>query len=280
MIKLIALDLDDTTLRSDASLDAYTGETIKAAVESGIEVVIASGRAFTSLPESVLSIDGIRYAICSNGAAIERVRSGERLMSFTLRATSVEKILEIFKGERFEAFIEGQPYCDREYHADPLKFGCSPAYISYVQTTRKPVSHMPEFIRENKERLDSIDILCGTAEHRLALWEKTAGLDNVYVTSSSPRLIEISDERAGKGRALQYLAKALGIDRENIAAFGNGDNDADMLKFAGIGVAVQNASDACKMAADIICDSNDDGGVAKTVRSFLTCNALQQSTSE
>ena len=68
-IKLIALDLDDTTLRSDASLAPETAEAIALAQSKNIEVVIASGRAFKSLPKAVLAIDGLRYAISSNGAA-------------------------------------------------------------------------------------------------------------------------------------------------------------------------------------------------------------------
>ena len=268
-IKLIALDLDDTTLRSDATLAEETAEAIKNAIANGIEVVVASGRAFRSLPQSVLSIEGIRYAISSNGAAIEQVSDGSRIMSFMLKDTAVNKILEVFEGERFEAFISGQPYCDSEYIADPVRFGCSEAYIDYVKTTRLPVDDMPGFIRQNIDRLDSIDVLCGTVEHKNSLWEKAKLVDDVYITSSSPRLLEISDSRAGKGAALRYLADYLNVKHEHIAAFGNGDNDADMLKFAGLGVAVKNASSACLEAADYICETNNDLGVAKTIMKMI-----------
>ena len=268
-IKLVALDLDDTTLRSDATLAPETADAIKSAIASGIEVVVASGRAFRSLPKSVLSIDGVRYAISSNGAAIERVSDGSRLMSFVLKQHAVMKVLEAFKGERFEAFINGQPYCDSEYISDPLRFGCSEAYVEYVRTTRLPIDDMPTFIEENIDRLDSIDVLCGTVGHKSSLWERTKLLSDVYVTSSSPRLIEISDSRAGKGAALRYLTEYLGINPEHTAAFGNGDNDADMLRFAGLGVAVKNASPACIAAADYICETNNDLGVAKTIMKMI-----------
>ena len=114
--------------------------------------------------------------------------------------------------------------------------------------------------------------MCGTLEHKQKLWEKAQKLSDVYVTSSSPRLIEISAAEAGKGAALQRLAQILNITPQHIAAFGNGDNDADMLAFAGLGIAVKNASKRCLAAADYICPTNDEHGVAITIEKLLTSN--------
>lgn len=268
-IRLIALDLDDTTLRSDASLSEGTELAIKTAIDCGICVVIASGRAYSSLPRSVTQINGIDYAVCSNGAAVHTVADGKRLFGFTLSPESVRQILAIFEGELFEAFVEGRPYCDSCYYDAPLRYGCSPAYVDYVRTTRQPVADMRKFMLDNISSLDSVDVLCQSPERKTALWERTLMLNNVFVTSSSPRLIEISDARAGKGKSLIRLAELLGIAPEDIAAFGNGDNDAEMLKLSGLGVAVCNASDECKAAADIVCKSNDEDGVAKTIEKII-----------
>lgn len=262
-IRLVALDLDDTTLMSDGSLADKTREAIEAAIGAGIEIVVASGRAFNSLPESVCSIPGVRYAITSNGAATVSNPGGERIFSLALHPKEVLRVLELFDGELMEAFIDGQAYCDSEYLADPERYGCSSRYVSYVQTTRLPQDDMRSFMLLNIERLDSVDIMCASPEHKTRLWEKTALLTRSYVTSSSPRLIEISDRNAGKGAALRRLTQTLGISPQNVAAFGNGDNDADMLVFAGLGAAVENASESCRAAADIICPSNDEHGVAK-----------------
>lgn len=268
-IKLIALDLDDTTLASDSRLAPETEKALKRALESGIEIVIASGRAFRALPSQVLGIGGISYAITSNGAAIESVPDGHRLMSLSIRPESVMQILELFEGERFEAFVDGQPYCDAEYAADPLRYGCAPAYVEYVRTTRKPVSDMRGFMLRNIDRLDSIDVLSEPGEQHEKLRKRAGQLQNVYVTSSSPRLVEISDAAAGKGAALRRLCNMLNIPAEQVSAFGNGDNDADMLRFAGLGVAVKNASASCLEAADYICESNDELGVANMINKIV-----------
>lgn len=269
-IKLVALDLDDTTLRSDSTLDPVTKDALIKIIDAGIEVVVASGRAYRSLPEEVLSIPGVRYAITSNGAAIEKVPCGERILSRVLPETCVHEILSAFPDVyMLEAFIEGQPYCLKEYIDDPVRYGCSRDYVNYVQTTRLPVSDMRAFISENAEKLDSIDLVCRNAEEKQGYYKKAKEISGVYVTSSSPRLVEISDSGAGKGKALRELCDMLGVKAENVAAFGNGDNDADMLAFAGFGVAVGNASEVCKEAADYICETNNDLGVAKTLLKLI-----------
>ena len=118
-LKLIALDLDDTTLRSDGTLSPKTKAALITAINQGIEVVVASGRSFSSLPQSIKDIEGIRYAITSNGAAIYHLENGERIHSITLKAQSVEEILSALQGEDicFEAFVNGVPHsCRRMQH--------------------------------------------------------------------------------------------------------------------------------------------------------------------
>lgn len=268
-IRLIALDLDDTTLCSDGSLADKTREAIEAAISSGIEVVIASGRAFNSLPRAVAEICGIRYAITSNGAAVTKNPGGERIVSLTLHPDTIQGILELFGNELLECFIDGQAYCDARYMADPMRFGCSAAYVEYVKTTRLPVGDMPGFMSENAGRLDSVDILCASVFHRAELWEAALRLKNAYITSSSPRLIEIAAAEAGKGASLRRLCELLSVPAQCVAAFGNGDNDADMLSFAGLGVAMENATEACIAASDAVCASNDEHGVAQMIYKIL-----------
>lgn len=269
-IKLVALDLDDTTLRSDSTLAPETKEALEKAIAAGIEVVAASGRSFLSLPKEVLSIEGLHYAISSNGAAVSKVPSGERVFSCVVPEKCVAEILSAFpEAYMFEAFIEGQAYCMADYIADPMSFGCPKDYVSYIQTTRLPVSDMRTFISENASRLDSIDIRCRSIEEKDEYYLRAKQIAGVYVTSSSSHLVEISDAGAGKGKALRQLCAMLGISSENVAAFGNGDNDADMLSFAGFGVAVENATELCKKAADYVCETNNDFGVAKTLQKLI-----------
>lgn len=268
-IKLVALDLDDTTLKSDSTLAEETYNALKETAKAGIELVVASGRAYTSLPKRILELEGVNYAISSNGSAIERAKTGERIYSRTIPEGVVREILNTFPHAMFECFIEGQPYCLRDYMEDPVKYGCSAAYVSYVRTTRRPVEDMVAFMEENIDRLDSIDIICPTSEIKAEIYAAGKKLSGAYVTSSSPRLVEFASADAGKGKALRWLCERLEVAPENVAAFGNGDNDADMLTFAGLGVSVKNGTQYCRESADYICETNDDLGVAKTLNKII-----------
>ena len=94
-IRLAALDLDGTTLRSDKSLSEYTIETLKNAHEHGMHIVVASGRSFASLPEQVIQFPWAEYAITSNGAAVYEIHTGKRLRECRLNPEVVEKLLSI-----------------------------------------------------------------------------------------------------------------------------------------------------------------------------------------
>jgi hypothetical protein len=264
-ISLVALDLDDTTLHSDSTLSPATRDAICALSDSGCEVVIASGRAFTALPESMLSLGVVRYAVTSNGAAVNRVPDGHRILSYTLSARAVGAVLAAVPEDIIiEGFVDGVPYSDRRYVADPVQFGCTPAYIPYIQTTRQPVDDVRAFLRVHADVLDSINIVCPTPEFRNKLEPIiAAAADDVYLTNSARHLLELVDHRAGKGAALRGLCEHLGLAASQVAAFGNADNDVDMLRFAGLGVAVANAAPNCLAAADLVTASNNDDGVAK-----------------
>ena len=92
---------------------------------------------------------------------------------------------------------------------------------------------------------------------------------DIYITSSVKQLIEISYKDAGKRSGVQYLAGLLGIDRKDIAAFGDADNDIDMIEFAGLGVAMGNATEHLKSIADYVTKSNDEDGVAYAIENIL-----------
>jgi hydroxymethylpyrimidine pyrophosphatase-like HAD family hydrolase len=94
-------------------------------------------------------------------------------------------------------------------------------------------------------------------------------LPGVYFTSSAPQLVELAHRDAGKHAGLRLLVERLGLTPEQCAAFGDADNDSDMLRFAGLGVAVANATPGCLAAADHVTAPHHEDGVAKALQRIL-----------
>ncbi|MDO4322361.1 MAG: Cof-type HAD-IIB family hydrolase [Lachnospiraceae bacterium] len=271
-ISCIALDLDRTTLNSQGRLSEANKKAIELAVKNGIHVVIASGRALNSLPREVCGIGGVQYAVTSNGAAIYDLHTRKCLKQYKLTADSVRRIVELTKekGVAFEAFINGKPYAWKPYVEDPVRFGATVSAVPYVQTTRQPVENMLEFLEEHIGELDCLDIVVKGEEKKQEIWaELRREIEDIYITSSIRQLLEISYKDCGKHSGVKFLLEYLGLDARELAAFGDGDNDADMLRFAGVGIAMGNASPECKRAADLVTLSNDEDGVAHEICRLL-----------
>lgn len=278
-IRCIALDLDRTTLNSEGHLSGDNRKAIEQAISSGIQIAVASGRSLDSLPGEVMEIPGIRYAITSNGAAVYDLKEGVCLRQYKLKAEAVQDILRWTQGEdvTFEAFIDGKPYAEKAYVEDPVRFGAMPRSIPYIQGTRKPTEDMRSFIREHEGELDCIDVVVKSEEYKRRLWKTLEKqVRDVYITSSVKQLLEISDVNAGKNTAAEFLIGYLGLTREELAGFGDGHNDSGLLKYAGIGFAVANASEECREAADRMVASNDEDGVAEGIDYILKVNGADR----
>ncbi|MCC6094956.1 MAG: Cof-type HAD-IIB family hydrolase [Eubacterium sp.] len=321
MIKLLALDLDGTTLLDSRSISEENRRALNQSAASGTEIVVASGRVLSSLPESVFQIPGVRYAITSNGAAIYRIPSeeeaamtetdisaahvptqpgsntdlaallkrnsqgysdgfrkrlflAERIHHLPLSGQSVLDLLKItadYPSEQFplsyETFIDGVAYAYAAYVHEPERFGASRKYIDYIHSNRIMEEDIRQFIYDNRNRLDLVvgdAALCHTLREKII---RTC--PDIYTTSSVPNRVENSTAEAGKGSALRFLLRYLSIDRMQTVAFGDADNDIDMLRAAGVGIAMANGTGRCKAAADYVTRSCLEDGLAYALMHIL-----------
>lgn len=273
-IKLIALDLDGTVLTDNNTLSDRVKRSLERAIQSGIEVVAASGRPYGSMPKNVLGIEGLNYSITSNGAAVHD-NSGRRIHSTLVSENDVISLLKITEGHDliFEAYVKGLTYTDSRYTSNPLKYGCSEAYVDYVKASHGHIDNMREFIYNHRKELDSIEIICTNAKKRAHIRQLAEdSKSGFYITSSSENFIEFMDKSATKGNAVDWLCNYLDVKTENTCACGNADNDADMIEQSGFGAAVENASKLCLDCADIIVPSNNNDGVARLIEIILDKN--------
>ncbi len=273
-IKCIALDLDRTTLNAQGKLSKANEEAIRKAVAKGIHVCIASGRAFDTLPQDVVSIPGIEYAITSNGAAVYRIQDKQCLRSYVLTEQSVKKILELTKDfpVTYEGFIRGTAYAAKEYIEDPVKFGATEHAVAYVKSTRHLQDDIVSFLKQHDDELDSMDIVVkDEAQKQKVIEVLKAEVEDIYITSSISQLVEISYKDAGKRSGVKFITEYLGLNPKQVAAFGDADNDIDMLEYAGCGIAMENASKGLLAVADTVTLHHDRDGVAYALKNILKC---------
>ena len=97
--------------------------------------------------------------------------------------------------------------------------------------------------------------------------------DRLYISKSLPEFVEFASPDVNKASGLEFLADRLGFARERTVAFGDGENDVELVEWAGYGVAVANAHDRVLAAADLVCPSDEEEGVAQVLEAYLDSRA-------
>lgn len=268
VIRLIASDLDGTLFDGKKEIRPFTEQILTDAIKQGIYFVPSTGRPIGSVTENVLQIPGIRYLICSNGAAIYSFPERERIYEKILLAASVRGIRGIARKETIamEAFIKGEPYAEKRYVEDPAAFGATAFGVGYVKRTRTPIENWNEFLALHESEFDSVSFASSDyealTELRRALLEK---VPDIYAIWSFTHLLEVGHIDAGKGETLRKLLGMLDISPEEAMAFGDAENDITMLKAVKYGIAMGNATDDVKEAAFDVTDTNEKDGVGKGI---------------
>ena len=269
-IKLIALDLDGTTLTRNG-LTRRTKETLEEAIENGLDVVIATGRPYSALPETVKTIKGLEHIIISNGAHIVRPLTGEFLYSNYVEREAILRVRDMLMERNFpvEVFTEGRAYVDRELYEDVKKNGSTYLAARYILRTREPVDRIYDFWFEHADSIENVNIQFEHQEDKAEMKSILEKAEGITLTSSTYHNLEVGGETTSKASALEEICRMKGLTMENIMAFGDSPNDGTMIREAGIGVAMENATADILEDADITAPSNDDEGVAYTLRMLL-----------
>ena len=272
-IKMIGLDLDGTLLTSDKRLRPFTRQVLAEAIERGILVLMATGRPYTGIPEELRSFPGIRYALTSNGARILDTQTGEVLIEHLLPLKSAKKALEILQkyDTLQEVYFNGQGYEEKEKLERISRYHHNPHMWEYVRKTRKPVPDLSELIARENQDMDKVQALFADMDELAQAWKELEKYEDLVLVSSLGYNIEINAAGVEKGEGLIKLGELLQIRPEEIMACGDGDNDIGMLEKAGIGVAMGNAEDKVKAAADYITGTNDEEGAAKAIVKYAFC---------
>ena len=260
MVKLIATDMDGTLLNSKKELPPDFWETLDMLDSKNVRFCIASGRSFTTLKINFDGYTDRMNFICDNGAFI--VIDGKPVSVSIIPAETVSELIKICRS------LEG---------VTPVLCGMNGTYFD--DCTSELYEEVSRFYL-NFTRVDDIskvkdDIfkvaLCDAGNpmnHSLPVFRERFG-DSLSLAASGPLWMDAMNKGVNKGEALKIIQKHLGVSREETMAFGDGFNDVSMISHAGMGVAMENACDAAKKAADFITLSNEEDGIAYALEKFL-----------
>ena len=270
-IKLVALDLDGTTFDSAGDISERTVAALEDAARLGVHIVVSTGRSYASLPDHIKDVNGIEYAITSNGAHVNIVHSGEQIYSDFIDPEVVEEIVRLKDetGADIEVFINGRAYTDESYYNDVKENGCPYRNAAYVIWSRRPVPDVNTMMLEHRTEIENVNLIYPDLDLLEKAKPKVNALKNATITSSFINNIEVGGPNTSKKTALLWLMNKLDIGPDELMCCGDAPNDIAMVELAGIGVAVANAWGGLKDHADYITASNDDDGVAMAIEKFV-----------
>lgn len=277
-IKMVVMDIDGTLIGSSKRISELTKKVLKEAAEHDIQLVIASGRPLQAIPEMLLQLPGMAGCITSNGSSIFSLPAKERIFARDLEPSQVMEIMECYKKAQslaripLEVFIAGQAYASASYVKTPEAFGAKAKEGDYVKSTRMPVENIIDHVMAHQTEIEGLNFIIADPMIKQEVRRWLAAIPEIYLTSSASRYIEISHGSVCKWHAICHLADAKGINIEEIATFGDGENDLEMVMHAGFGVAMGNAVPELKAAADYIAPDCEQDGVAKTIIQLINNN--------
>jgi len=266
-IELVAIDMDGTLLDPAHKLTARVKQAIAQARTLGVHIVLTSGRPVPGLAPFLheLGIEGEDdYCIACNGGLVQRIGPRETVVEYPLSFDDFVYCEQVAReiGVHFQALDAQRMYTPNQ---DISIYTVADSHLSRMPLSYRRVADMdPGMSFIKLMMIDEPDVLdAAIARLPAALTERFA------VLKSAPFFLEVFDQRAGKGPSLQKLAEHLGIDRANVMAIGDQENDLTMLQYAGTSVAMGNAIDAVKAVARFETATNADEGVARAIERFV-----------
>lgn len=262
--KLLALDLDGTLLNEEHQLSPEIIRAIRELIDKGFHVTLATNRMFQSAESfaKLLNID--LPLIVYGGSLVKCPKTKDEFLDLRISRNIALKAIELMKDE---------PSTDFLFQEDEIYTSTKSIYTDRYQSILGiELKIVPDFREVLIDRPRTLVFYVKLEEVERLTQKLKAELESVaQVVNSAPYFIDVTHLEATKGKGLESLAEKLHIKRDEIIAVGDGMNDIEMIDYAGLGVAVANASKELKDRADYITKEEREKGVLEVVKKFI-CN--------
>jgi Cof subfamily protein (haloacid dehalogenase superfamily) len=239
-----------------------TAAAITAAREAGIHVLIVTGRMFQSVRRYALAAGITDPVVCYQGAVVADPVTGEFLRHVPMPEPEAREVIEAVGalGYTILVYVDDELYVARETPE-------SDAYAGFQHLVVQPVGDLLDWLPKAPTKL----VVVGDAHELdgLQVEMKARFAGRLYISKSLPHFLEFASPSVDKGSGLDFAAELLRLSRERSVSFGDGENDVELLEWAGFGVAVANAHPRVLAVADLVCPSVDEEGVAQVFEAYL-----------
>lgn len=269
-IRLIALDMDGTLLDADhATIPPRNIQALRAAAAQGAYIAIATGRSWSLVRETAAQLGVVSHGITANGALALDVATGKPLAKFPMDPKQCVEIVHILRkyGLFYDLYVDGGSYVQASELEGGREYCLSEAFL---QMFLRNVTLVPDMATWAAATLpEKFDIFYVPTQQRAAIIQELEATGPLAMASALQTNLELTAQNVNKGRALAALAGSLGLKPQQVMAFGDADNDLEMLRWAGWSFAMGNGTDQAKAAAKFVTENNRDGGVGLAVEKYL-----------
>lgn len=267
MYKLIAMDMDGTLLKDDKTISDKTKMSIKKALDSGIKIVLTSGRPIQGIKKYLDELNLLGeddYVIGLNGAVICRTSDFSVLSSnAVLTGKDLKNIYSKVKNlsAYFHAFTEKEDLVKERSKfsdADETRLNLKVRIVDFPNGVNDEDEILKVVLEQEKEVIDEI-----MSQIPKELFQEYS------IFRSVDFMIEFMNKNCNKAAGVEKLAQYLDIKKEEIITIGDAVNDIEMIQYGGLGVAMGNANSEIKSIADFITKSNEDDGISYVIEKFI-----------
>ncbi len=239
-----------------------TRAAITAACTAGIHVVLVTGRMFQSVRRYALEAGIDDPVVCYQGAVVAEPISGRWLRHIPIPLELAREAIAALNEEGFglNCYVDDELYVAEVTEA-------AKRYADFQHIELHPVGDLLDWLDRPPTKLVVIDDPKVLDDLKQGMLDRFAG--RLYISKSLPYFLEFASPDVTKAAGLECLAEHLGFTRERTVAFGDGENDIELVDWASYGVAVANADDRVKEIADFVCPSVDEEGVAQVLEAYL-----------
>jgi Cof subfamily protein (haloacid dehalogenase superfamily) len=261
-VAAVACDLDRTLFWSDGVLRPRTIAAIGAVRARGIPFVIVTGRMFRSALPYARAAGIEEPLVCYQGAAVVDPGSGAFLRHEPIPLELAREAIAAVEAEGFGLNV----YVDDDLYVSRITDNAR-AYADFQSIPITEVGDLLGWLERPPTKLVAVDDPDALDRLRAVL-EPGFG-ERLFIAKSLPYFLELASPSVSKGSGLAFVAEHLGFATEATIAFGDGENDLELLETAGYAIAVANANEGLKALADWVCPSAEEEGVAQVLEALL-----------